>query len=61
VDPVFLPRPLLLVDVLPRNRAGKLSQESVRELAANHGFAAAAQADGDARVAEVTPIALGAA
>jgi acyl-coenzyme A synthetase/AMP-(fatty) acid ligase len=61
VDPVFLPRPLLLVDVLPRSRAGKLSQESVRELAANHGFAAAAQADGDARVAEVTPIALGAA
>ena len=61
VDPVFLPRPLLLVDVLPRNRAGKLSQESVRELAASHGFAAAAQADGDARVAEVTPIAMGAA
>ena len=60
VDPVFLPRPLLLVDVLPRNRAGKLSQESVRELAASHGFTAAAQADGDARIAEVTPIALGA-
>jgi len=60
VDPVFLPRPLLLVDVLPRNRAGKLSQESVRELAASHGFTAAAQADGDARIAELTPIALGA-
>jgi acyl-coenzyme A synthetase/AMP-(fatty) acid ligase/3-hydroxymyristoyl/3-hydroxydecanoyl-(acyl carrier protein) dehydratase len=39
VDPVFLPRPLLLVDALPRNRAGKLSQESVRELAARHGLA----------------------
>lgn len=34
VDPVFLPRPLVLVDVLPRDRAGKLSRQSVRELAA---------------------------
>ncbi len=42
VDPVFLPRPLLLVDVLPRNRTGKLSHESVQELAARHGLAAAA-------------------
>ncbi len=41
VDPVFLPRPLLLVDVLPRNRAGKLTQESVCELAARHGLAVA--------------------
>ena len=61
VDAVFLPRPLVLVDALPRERSGKLSQESVRELAASHGFAAAAQADGDAHIAEVTPIALGAA
>jgi acyl-coenzyme A synthetase/AMP-(fatty) acid ligase len=46
VDPVFLPRPLVLVEVLPRNRAGKLSQESVRELAASRGLVAATQADG---------------
>ncbi len=39
VDPVFLPRPLVLVDALPRERTGKLSQESVRELAARHGLA----------------------
>jgi acyl-coenzyme A synthetase/AMP-(fatty) acid ligase len=44
VDAVFLPRPLVLVDVLPRNRAGKLSQESVRELAARHGLAQRAAA-----------------
>lgn len=36
VDPVFLPRPLILVDALPRNRAGKLTRESLRELAARH-------------------------
>jgi acyl-coenzyme A synthetase/AMP-(fatty) acid ligase/3-hydroxymyristoyl/3-hydroxydecanoyl-(acyl carrier protein) dehydratase len=44
VDPVFLPRPLVLVDALPRNRAGKLSWESVVELAARHGLAPAASA-----------------
>ena len=36
IDPVFLPRPLILVDVLPRNQAGKLTHESLRELAAVH-------------------------
>jgi len=41
VDSVFLPRPLVLVAALPRDRTGKLSQESVRELAARHGLAAA--------------------
>lgn len=61
VDPVFLPRPLVLVGVLPRNRTGKLSQASVRELAASHGLAAATQADGDARIAEGTLIVQGAA
>lgn len=40
LDPVFLPRPLILVDALPRNRATKLTQESLRELAAAHGLAA---------------------
>jgi len=47
LDSVFLPRPLVLVDALPRDRTGKLSQETVRELAARHGLAAAG-ADGAA-------------
>lgn len=34
LDPAFLPRPLALVDALPRNRAGKLTRESLRELVA---------------------------
>ncbi|MGB6603642.1 MAG: AMP-binding protein [Steroidobacteraceae bacterium] len=34
IDPVFLPRPLLLVDSLPRTAAGKLPQEALRALAA---------------------------
>ena len=34
VDPVFLPRPLLLVASLPRTSAGKLPQEALRSLAA---------------------------
>ena len=33
IDPVFLPRPLLLVDTLPRNAAGKLSRDALRALA----------------------------
>jgi acyl-coenzyme A synthetase/AMP-(fatty) acid ligase len=32
VDPVFLPRPLLFVDVLPRNSAGKLPREALQAL-----------------------------
>lgn len=36
VDPVFLPRPLILVDALPRNPAGKLTHKSLRELALLH-------------------------
>ncbi len=36
IDPVFLPRPLLFVDRLPRNSTGKLPQEALRELAARH-------------------------
>ena len=35
IDPVFLPRPLLLVASLPRNSTGKLPQEALRALAAN--------------------------
>ena len=33
IDPVFLPRPLLLVPRLPRNETGKLPREALRELA----------------------------
>jgi acyl-coenzyme A synthetase/AMP-(fatty) acid ligase len=32
IDPVFLPRPLLLVDELPRNRTGKLPREALQNL-----------------------------
>jgi acyl-coenzyme A synthetase/AMP-(fatty) acid ligase len=32
IDPVFLPRPLLLVDALPRNATGKLTQELLATL-----------------------------
>ncbi len=34
IDPVFLPRPLLLVARLPRNSTGKLPREALRSLAA---------------------------
>jgi 3-hydroxymyristoyl/3-hydroxydecanoyl-(acyl carrier protein) dehydratase len=34
IDPVFLPRPLILVAALPRNAAGKLSREALKALAA---------------------------
>ena len=32
IDPVFLPRPLLLVERLPRNATGKLPQQALQEL-----------------------------
>lgn len=32
IDPVFLPRPLLFVDALPRNEVGKLPQQALRAL-----------------------------
>jgi acyl-coenzyme A synthetase/AMP-(fatty) acid ligase len=34
IDPVFLPRPLLLVDALPRNAAGKLPRQITQDLLA---------------------------
>jgi acyl-coenzyme A synthetase/AMP-(fatty) acid ligase len=34
IDPAFLPRPLLLVDALPRNPTGKLPQQVLHALAA---------------------------
>lgn len=36
IDPVFLPRPLMFVERLPRNGTGKLPQEALKELAARH-------------------------
>jgi len=36
IDPAFLPRPLLLVERLPRTSTGKLPQEALRSLAAAH-------------------------
>jgi acyl-coenzyme A synthetase/AMP-(fatty) acid ligase len=33
IDPVFLPRPLVLVERLPRNATGKLPQQSLQALA----------------------------
>jgi acyl-coenzyme A synthetase/AMP-(fatty) acid ligase len=33
IDPVFLPRPLLMVDELPRNATGKLPQQALQALA----------------------------
>jgi len=35
IDPVFLPRPLLFVDSLPRNDTGKLPHEALLSLATN--------------------------
>ncbi len=32
IDPVFLPRPLLFVEALPRNRTGKLPREALQAL-----------------------------
>ena len=34
IDPVFLPRPLLIVDQLPRNATGKLPQQALQGFAA---------------------------
>ncbi len=36
IDPVFLPRPLLFVDALPRNSTGKLPREALQALFRNH-------------------------
>ncbi len=36
IDPVFLPRPLLLVEQLPRNAVGKLPQHALQGLAQHH-------------------------
>jgi acyl-coenzyme A synthetase/AMP-(fatty) acid ligase len=36
IDPVFLPRPLLKVDALPRNETGKLPRAALLQLLARH-------------------------
>lgn len=36
IDPVFLPRPLLFVEALPRNSTGKLPREALKKLIKNH-------------------------
>ena len=43
VDPVFLPRPLVRVDKLPRALTGKLPREALRALAREHGIGAPAR------------------
>jgi len=37
IDPLFLPRPLRLVDALPRNETGKLPRAALLELLGHHG------------------------
>ena len=37
IDPVFLPRPLLFVDALPRNSTGKLPRTALQALFQTHG------------------------
>lgn len=47
IDPVFLPRPLLFVERLPRNSTGKLPREAMRSLAAaSASISASAVTDG---------------
>ena len=46
IDPVFLPRPLLLVAHLPRNSTGKLPREALRSLTATAAAAPAPAAAG---------------
>lgn len=36
IDPVFLPRPLLFVEALPRNSTGKLPRDALQKLIASH-------------------------
>lgn len=44
IDPVFMPRPLLIVDRLPRNSTGKLPREALRSLALASASASASAA-----------------
>jgi acyl-coenzyme A synthetase/AMP-(fatty) acid ligase len=39
VDPVFLPRPIVFVDELPRDSNGKITASTLRRLRDQHGVA----------------------
>lgn len=45
LDPIFLPRPLVFLERLPRNAAGKLPQAELAALAARHGVASETAGD----------------
>ncbi|MES2499926.1 MAG: AMP-binding protein, partial [Pseudomonadota bacterium] len=45
IDPVFLPRPLLFVECLPRNSTGKLPREAMKRLFAESADSAATHKD----------------
>jgi acyl-coenzyme A synthetase/AMP-(fatty) acid ligase len=36
IDAIFIPRPLVLVEALPRNSTGKLPREALQALAREH-------------------------
>jgi acyl-coenzyme A synthetase/AMP-(fatty) acid ligase len=38
IDPVFLPRPLCIVDALPRSDTGKLPRHALKQIAAGLGL-----------------------
>lgn len=46
IDPAFMPRPLVLLDALPRNATGKLPRMALAALAAEHGDTAEAETNG---------------
>lgn len=46
VDPIFLPRPLVLLDALPRNATGKLPREALTALAREHAASRPATTEG---------------
>jgi acyl-coenzyme A synthetase/AMP-(fatty) acid ligase len=52
VDPVFLPRPLLIVENLPRNATGKLPQQALQVLADNQLAHGQLPVDGELRIGE---------
>ena len=47
IDPAFMPRPLVLLDALPRNTTGKLPRAALAALAAEHADAAEVVRDED--------------
>jgi acyl-coenzyme A synthetase/AMP-(fatty) acid ligase len=50
IDPVFLPRPLLIVENLPRNATGKLPQQALQVLADNQSAQGQVPADSELRI-----------